>query len=294
MAVGVINFPASLDDLDTLIRAENNAVTTLASGITAGATTIPLVSATKFTTSGIATIIDNPASPTLIEIFTYTGKSSNDLTGAGRGAYGTTASAFSAGATVVMRPVARHHTALADAIIAIQTKLGISAHIKGYPKTIEVNTSTVGNAGTGLDDLHSFSLPAGSLAANGDYLEIEYGGNFASNNNDKRVVFSVGGSIHEDTGLFDVDALGWAIRARIIRLSATSVLVHSVFEAGILVIQSDATVANTAIGGRMNQRGGNKTVANLGSNAITLLVQAEGTADNDVTQYLTVIELVQR
>jgi len=124
MAVGVINFPASLDDADTLIRAANNAITTLASGITSGSTTISLTSATAFTTSGIATIIDNPASPTLIEIITYTGKSGNDLTGVLRGQYGTTASAFSAGATVVMRPVARHHTALVDLLLAIEQKIG--------------------------------------------------------------------------------------------------------------------------------------------------------------------------
>ena len=150
---GTLNFPTSLDDVISLIQAGDNAVTTLASGISSGVTTIPLVSAAKFSNSGIATLIDNPASPTLIEIFTYTGKSSNDLTGAGRGAFGTSASAFSAGATVAMRPVARHHTALADLLIAIEQKIGYSAVFRPLDPSgtnqAGANLDLTGGAGTG-------------------------------------------------------------------------------------------------------------------------------------------------
>lgn len=68
------------------------ASTTLSAGITAAVTTIPLTSASGFPTSGY--IIVNS------EVIQYTGVSSNDLTGATRGLFGTTAAAHSSGDTV--------------------------------------------------------------------------------------------------------------------------------------------------------------------------------------------------
>ena len=65
---------------------------TLSSGINASVTTIPLTDASSFPTSGTI-LVDN-------ELITYTGKSSNDLTGGTRGASGTTAATHSSGATV--------------------------------------------------------------------------------------------------------------------------------------------------------------------------------------------------
>jgi hypothetical protein len=65
---------------------------TLASAITATDTSIPLVNASCFPSSGTIKI-DN-------EIITYTGKTGNTLTGAHRGSQGTTAAAHAAGATV--------------------------------------------------------------------------------------------------------------------------------------------------------------------------------------------------
>lgn len=172
----------------------------------------------------------------------------------------------------------------------------IIAWAKLSPRVIKVDTSVVGNVGTGLDTLHTYSLPAGSLATNNDFLEIEYGGNFGSNNDDKRLVNQIDGNTHEDTGLIDIDALGWSLRLYVVRLSATSVLAHSVLDLGILQIDSAGTTTITGIGGRMNQRGQNITVANLNSNAITLLVKGESaTATNDnVTQYLSIIKLYQQ
>ena len=71
----------------------NNALTNaLNSGITNSATTLTLNDATGFPTSGTI-LIDE-------ELITYTGKSSNDLTGLTRGTNGTTAAAHSAADTV--------------------------------------------------------------------------------------------------------------------------------------------------------------------------------------------------
>ena len=69
-----------------------SATTTLNGAINSSATTITLTSAASFAASG-AIVIDS-------EYITYSGKSTNDLTGCTRGASGTTAAAHSSGAVV--------------------------------------------------------------------------------------------------------------------------------------------------------------------------------------------------
>jgi hypothetical protein len=165
----------------------------------------------------------------------------------------------------------------------------------GLVRNIEVNTAVVGNQGAGLDPLHSFSLPANSLRSDGDYLHVWYGGDYATNANLKRVVTSFGGTIWEDTGLRDlVVSVGWAIAARIVRLSSTSVLLSHFFGANAMGVDSANVNIPFGSGGVFTVRNGIIAgLPNLNLNPITMLVSGEGTADNDVIQNLSIIELVQ-
>src|SRR5262245_66413973 len=70
----------------------------------------------------------------------------------------------------------------------------IIAWAKDSPRRVGFNFSTVGNVGTGLDTLHTFTLPANSLATNNDELECRFGGCYANNTNATRSVFSVDGT----------------------------------------------------------------------------------------------------
>src|SRR5215813_9013164 len=126
---GAINFPSALDSAVSLVEVGNNATAALTGNISVSDLLIPVAQPAKFSNSGIATLIDSLTSPTKVEIFVYTGKSGNNLVvpPGGRGAQGTTAQAFNTGHFVDQRPTARHHTALADAILALQAKLGIGA-----------------------------------------------------------------------------------------------------------------------------------------------------------------------
>lgn len=118
---GVINYPGSLDDADSLIRATNNALTTLAAPLGAADLSAQLASVAAFPESGVV-------STEYGEIITYTGKSGATLTGLVRERESTTALAnVGVGAAISLGPTARHHTVLADAIIATQTKLGVGA-----------------------------------------------------------------------------------------------------------------------------------------------------------------------
>lgn len=111
------NYPAALDNDASLLLAKDLALTTLATALTASATTISLNDATSFPGSGGVIKIDN-------ELIKYTGKSGNDLTGATRSYSGTTASAHSSGAEARLVIAADYHNNLKDAIIALQTRLG--------------------------------------------------------------------------------------------------------------------------------------------------------------------------
>jgi hypothetical protein len=166
----------------------------------------------------------------------------------------------------------------------------------GLVRNIGINITSVGNVGAGLDPLHSFSLPADSLRNDGDYLHVFFGGDYAANANLKRVVASFGGTAWEDTGLRDlVDGGGWAIAVRIARLSATSVLVSGGIGANSLAVTSLLNVPNT-FGEGFLSAARNRLITllpNLNLNATTILVSGEGTANDDVVQNLSIIELVQ-
>ena len=116
MATGVVNFPASLDTLDTLIRASDNASTTLTSAINNSATTISVASTATFASSSVIAI-DN-------ELISYTGKTDLTFTGCIRGFNGTSATSHSSAALVENVDSAVYHNTLATALIATQTKLG--------------------------------------------------------------------------------------------------------------------------------------------------------------------------
>ena len=176
----------------------------------------------------------------------------------------------------------------------------IIAWAKVSPRNIKRDSSVVGNVGTGLDVLHTFSLPAGSLATDGDYLTIVYAGTFAANDNDKRVNAFFGGTSYEGIGTQDIDgAIGWRISATIIRLSSTSVRVSHLISINLLFGDS-ATPPNMSTAGvsglyitRLTDITG---LSNLNSNATTMEVKGETLAavNNDVTQNLSIIELTQQ
>jgi hypothetical protein len=169
--------------------------------------------------------------------------------------------------------------------------------LAGVPQNIEVNTSTVNSAGVGPDVLHTFSLPANSLATNGDYLSLWYAGGFAAVNRDKWVQAQFDGTSYEGGGVFDFDLnTGWAMAARITRTDATHVTVSHILMQNLLEITAANVATSLNAGGAIISRDSNFAVANLNSNAITMRVRsvvAAGAAAGDVFQNLSIIELCQ-
>lgn len=107
-------YPTSYDTVTTLYDVVNNASATLAAGYTAGGTALDLDSASLFPSTGGIIYVGN-------ERTTYTGKTSNQLTGV-------TAllNNYPSGTAVAMYLDAEHIEVLRDAIIATQARVGVT------------------------------------------------------------------------------------------------------------------------------------------------------------------------
>lgn len=178
---------------------------------------------------------------------------------------------------------------------SVKLQIKNNGQIVGVPKKINTDTSTVGNVLGGLDDLHTFSLPAGSLNANGDYLRVRYSGLLANNTNTKRIVISFGGVTAHDPGLFSVGAAGASFTYDIvyIRLSATSVRVTILAAWNFINRDTGGVVAGS--GFLFSASGDLLGLADLGANATTMKVAAESgaAATDDIKQNFSIIELIQ-
>ena len=172
-----------------------------------------------------------------------------------------------------------------------------NGQIVGFARRINIDNSVVGNVGGGLDPLHSFTVPANTLAATNDEISFEGGGPIANNANTKRVAFSFDGQITVDSGLRTVTSagasIGWKIFGTVIRLTATTVRINATICLGFAGVDSANTPNGFGAGGVMQTKTFDLTVANLTTNPVIMLFQAEATANNDVQQNLSKEYLTQ-
>lgn len=175
-----------------------------------------------------------------------------------------------------------------------------NGYIVGYPKTIAVDFSTVGNVGGGDDTLRSISIPANTLAANNDWIEIDAGGNFANTTADKQLSISIGGGGAADTlgGTQDLGNTGtnyaWNTRILIGRVSSTSIRVIARTTMGFVLVPAAGTLISTAPGGFESEtRALTVAVSDLAANAFIVLIQGEGTNNDDVTCTVSVVKATQ-
>jgi hypothetical protein len=166
--------------------------------------------------------------------------------------------------------------------------------LKGYAKNIDKNfslTQSAAGAPGAVTDLHSFTVPAGSLKPN-DFFDVYYGGFFNTNNNDKNLAAEFAAQSAETTGLFDVDDLGWQFHIRYGIFDATTVRYTITLVAGLVQVDSTPTVVG-GFGGRCISRGGSLTVANMDSNSSVIRVRGQGTTLGDVTKSVALINLTR-
>jgi len=135
--------------------------------------------------------------------------------------------------------------------------------------------TTVGNVGTGEDDLHTFSVPAGTMSNDGETLIFESAGRFATSVNNKRVRVRFGATVVFDSASIAVTTQAdWAVRVSVYRTGASTQRCIATFTSGSAVLSVTSQYATAA--------------ENL-SGAITFKVTGEATSNDDVQAFFTKI-----
>lgn len=166
-------------------------------------------------------------------------------------------------------------------------KMKANGYIVGYPKNLPITDqyTAIGNVGAGLDALRSFSLPANSLAANGDFMIIRAGGNYANTEANKQIQLTVDGQLIISFGAtIDMENGAWYVNHCLARLSATTLRSAGHDVHANIRFADGAFVGAGPSGYFHTPRQINPTVADLNANAITIQFNGEGGADNDVVQ----------
>lgn len=151
----------------------------------------------------------------------------------------------------------------------LQLLAGTSTNDAAVGGALYVSTAQVGNVGTGEDVLASYSVPANTLAVNGQSLWFEATGTFASTAATKKLVvrFGTAGTtlILDTVAGFGGTAEVWRIRGRIIRTGAAT-----------QKADAQATITNALRTGVVTNL--NQTL----SGAVDLRILGEATNNNDI------------
>ena len=116
----MVNFPTTLDNDASLHVAKNNLYTTLNAQLLIGeTTTMEVVSTTNWDSAGYLSV-DN-------EIIYYASTDPTHFLTLTRARDGTSAAQHEVGTVVELRPVAMHHNDPKDAIVALETKVGVDS-----------------------------------------------------------------------------------------------------------------------------------------------------------------------
>lgn len=175
------------------------------------------------------------------------------------------------------------------------TNISSNGQIIGVPYTILSRFDQVPTVGAGVTNLHQLTLPANSLAADGDFLEVIQNGTYANNTNTKRLAFGFGLSTIEDTGLIDVrGGLAWQTYYLAVRTSP--VVTTVIFSGWFQFIQADSTPALTVggFGGRFISRGSAAVgTNNLNTSTNPINVSGQATSNGDIVQTFTAVNLTR-
>lgn len=141
-----------------------------------------------------------------------------------------------------------------------------------------VDTTAVGNVGTGEDDMIAETLEGGTLAANGQALRITAWGTFAANANNKRARLYFGATAVADTGVIAQNGGSWRLEALVVRTGATTQ------KASGMAASSDAATLGA-------KHTASTPAETLASN-VTIKTTGEATSNDDVQCQALLVELI--
>lgn len=147
----------------------------------------------------------------------------------------------------------------------------------GISGTLKVDTSGVGNVGSGEDNLIVYTVPGSTLANNQDYIEFTVGGTITGSINNKRIRIKFGSTTLFDTGNLAVASnADWSAWGLIIRTSATTFICIVDFTSSFASLLSSADFVS-----------GTETL----SNGLDLKCTGEATATDEVRQEFLLVKI---
>lgn len=138
---------------------------------------------------------------------------------------------------------------------------------------LDVNTTSVGNVGTGEDVLYTYTLPAATLASNDDFIRGRLSGIVASNGNLKTIKLKFGGTTFLTRGTTTpVIGQGWIIDWEVIRTGATSQKCNATFSGSDGVVSAYYSTAGETLSG-----------------TVDIVLTGEATATDDIIKHSSIV-----
>lgn len=163
---------------------------------------------------------------------------------------------------------------------AVKPRAGTSTGSANAGGTLAVDTTQTANVGSGVDTLQTYSVPANTLAANGDAIAFRFSGVFADTANAKQIVLKFGATTivetRNDTAYGSGGPTWWRLVGTIIRTGAATQKCEAVFtfdgfdNTGPIVRYVAA--------------------AETLSGAVTLLLTGEGVDNNDIVKEIFTLQ----
>jgi hypothetical protein len=154
-----------------------------------------------------------------------------------------------------------------------------------YRRTLDTQSATVGNVGTGEDTLHTVTISAGLLATLEDQLHAEYAFVIANNGNQKRIKVIFGSTTLFDTGATGIPVsadIDLVVRVRVVRTGAATQRCY------VSASSNNATLND--VPGMTDYLTGAETLS--GALALRSTGETNAASNNDVTQTLSIVEFV--
>lgn len=137
------------------------------------------------------------------------------------------------------------------------------------PKLLAADTTAVGNVGAGEDTLIAYNLPAGTMANDGDTIEIDAWGRFANNANNKSLNLYFGSTLLFLTGALAFQNTKWHFHAVVTRVDATNQRAVATFGGDVTLVTATSQITSPT-----------ETL----SGAVTIKCTGEATANDDIYQ----------
>lgn len=158
----------------------------------------------------------------------------------------------------------------------VESAVGYWSGLRTVGAALNVNTTAVGNVGSGEDNLMTYSLPANALSSTGRCVRVTAWGTSANNGNAKTLKFYFG-SLAFTVSLTTSQAGRWRLVAEIIRTGS------STQDYVVQVVEGSGGTAQDVESGALTE---------TETSAITIKCTGEATSNDDITQEGMLVELL--